>query len=95
MITPRTIQHKDGVLMTKPIDNQSLKIDRIVREKERANLTSISRSQAWKLEQKNLYPKRVHLSGNRSVGWKLSELIEWVANRPRVDSSEISKEEHK
>ncbi len=54
--------------------------DRLIREKERLKLTSISRSQAWVLEQKGLFPKRRKL-GNRSVAWVLSEIVEWIADR--------------
>ncbi|MCG6308702.1 AlpA family transcriptional regulator [Vibrio alginolyticus] len=54
--------------------------DRLVREDERKFITSISRSQAWKLEQRGLFPKRVQL-GTRSVAWRLSELLEWVDTR--------------
>lgn len=60
--------------------------DRLVREDERRLITSTSRSQAWILEQKGLFPKRVRL-GNRSVRWKLSELLEFVESRPRVSSN--------
>ncbi|MBD1564561.1 helix-turn-helix transcriptional regulator [Vibrio sp. S12_S33] len=51
--------------------------DRLVREVERKHITSISRSQAWKLEQQGRFPKRITL-GTRSVCWKLSDLIAWV-----------------
>ncbi|AAN53469.1 MULTISPECIES: AlpA family phage regulatory protein [Shewanella] len=51
--------------------------DRIVRETERKLITSISRSQAFQLERLNRFPKRIKL-GNRSVGWRLSELMQWV-----------------
>jgi prophage regulatory protein len=57
--------------------------DRIVRETDRRYITSISRTQAWKLEKEGKFPKRVRLS-NRSIGWKLSELLEWVNNQPQV-----------
>lgn len=56
--------------------------ERIVREADRRYITSISRTKAWKLEKEGLFPKRLRL-GNRSVGWKLSELLEWVDNQPR------------
>ncbi|EJZ1858289.1 AlpA family phage regulatory protein, partial [Escherichia coli] len=32
--------------------------DRLVREEERQNITSISRSQAWKLEREGKFPPR-------------------------------------
>ena len=54
--------------------------DRLVREDERRLITSISRSQAYLLEQKGLFPARRKL-GNRSVCWKLSELLAWVEGR--------------
>jgi predicted DNA-binding transcriptional regulator AlpA len=57
--------------------------DRIVREAERKALTTISRSQAWVQEQKGLFPKRVKLSQN-SVGWRLSDLLEWIESREAV-----------
>lgn len=56
----------------------SINNDRIVREAERKLITSISRSQAFQLERQNKFPKRIKL-GNRSVGWRLSELQHWVA----------------
>ncbi len=57
--------------------------ERIVREVDRRYITSISRTKAWQLEKEGLFPKRVRLQGSRSVGWKLSELLEWVENQPR------------
>lgn len=51
--------------------------DRIVKETEREKITSISRSQCFQLERKNLFPKRVRLS-THSVGWRLSELLHFV-----------------
>ncbi|MCU8009582.1 MULTISPECIES: AlpA family phage regulatory protein [Shewanella] len=57
--------------------NQSAIQDRIVRESERKLITSISRSQAFQLERLNRFPKRIKL-GSRSVGWRLSELMQWV-----------------
>ena len=56
--------------------------ERIVRETDRRYITSISRTKAWQLEKEGLFPKRIRL-GNRSVGWKLTELLEWVENQPR------------
>ena len=50
--------------------------DRLIREKERKEITSISRSQAWKLEQENRFPKRKSL-GSSSCAWLLSDLLLW------------------
>ncbi|WP_028116419.1 helix-turn-helix transcriptional regulator [Ferrimonas senticii] len=57
-------------------------IDRLVREPERKQITSISRTTAWELERKNLFPKRRKLHANSdAVAWLLSELIDWVQSR--------------
>ncbi|MEL7290623.1 MAG: AlpA family phage regulatory protein [Pseudomonadota bacterium] len=60
------------------------KIDRIIREAERQHLTSISRSHAWVLEQEGKFPKRIKL-GNRSVGWKLSQILAWIEQQGEGD----------
>lgn len=51
--------------------------DRIVREKERREITGIGRTTAWAMEQRGEFPRRVELTGGR-VGWRLSEVQEWV-----------------
>ncbi len=61
----------------------SLTQERIVREAERKQLTTISRTHAWVLEQNGLFPKRIKLSSN-SVGWRLSDLLEWIESREAV-----------
>jgi len=54
--------------------------DRIILEKERKQLTGISRSTAWRLEQKGRFPKRRQVSDGL-VGWLESELVDWIQNR--------------
>ena len=54
--------------------------DRIIRESERQLITSISRSQAYQLEKVDRFPKRIVL-GSRSVGWRLSEIMQWLNDR--------------
>ncbi|HGU2652521.1 TPA: helix-turn-helix transcriptional regulator [Escherichia coli] len=54
--------------------------DRLVREKERKEITSISRSQAWKLEREGNYPLRKTI-GKKSCGWLLSDLLWWIQTR--------------
>lgn len=56
----------------------TLSCDRFVKESERRQITSISRTQAWKLEKEGLFPSRIKLLGSRSVVWKLSDLQKWV-----------------
>lgn len=60
--------------------------DRIIREAERKTITSISRTTAWSLERRGLFPKRRQLyPESNSVGWLLSELNEWVATRQAIN----------
>ncbi len=54
--------------------------DRLVGEKERREITTISRTHCWRLEKKNQHPIRIHL-GPRRIAWKMSELVDWVNNR--------------
>ena len=54
--------------------------DRLVREKERKSITSISRSTAWKLEREGKFPQRKQL-GPKSCGWLLSDLLIWITER--------------
>lgn len=53
---------------------------RLVREKERKEITSISRSQAWTLEREGNYPPRKTI-GKKSCGWLLSDLLWWITKR--------------
>ncbi|MEB7912963.1 MULTISPECIES: helix-turn-helix transcriptional regulator [Citrobacter freundii complex] len=57
-----------------------ISVDRLVREDERRQITSISRSQAWKLEKEGLFPIRKRL-GNSSCAWLLSDLLHWCNQR--------------
>ncbi|HDT4624505.1 TPA: AlpA family phage regulatory protein [Klebsiella oxytoca] len=54
--------------------------DRLVREKERQYITSISRSTAWKLEKAGKFPQRKSF-GAKSCGWLLSDLLYWINER--------------
>ena len=74
--------------ITQPTAEQRLKVlqnygessDRLVREKERQYITSISRSTAWKLEQVGQFPLRKSI-GLKSCGWLLSDLLCWINER--------------
>ena len=54
--------------------------DRIIRAKEVQEMTGLSRTTLWRLEQKDAFPKRVSLGG-QSVGWKLSEVQDWIDDK--------------
>jgi len=66
--------------------SNSSSTDRIVREAERKTITPISRTTAWSLERKGLFPKRRQLyPQSTSVGWLLSELNDWVSSRQAIN----------
>ncbi len=54
--------------------------DRIIRAKEVAKITGLSRTTIWRMEKAGTFPARVSLGGN-SVGWKHSEIQEWLRSR--------------
>ncbi|RHW75776.1 AlpA family phage regulatory protein [Colwellia sp. RSH04] len=51
--------------------------DRLVKDLERKKLTTLSRTQTWKLEKQGLHPQRRQLSTN-SVAWLLSDLLWFI-----------------
>lgn len=53
--------------------------ERIIREAERLATTGIPRTTCWAMEKDGRFPKRVKIGPN-SVGWKLSQILEWMDN---------------
>jgi prophage regulatory protein len=56
---------------------------RIIREAECEKMSGLSRVTRWRLEREGLFPARVQIGPN-SVGWHLSEILEWQENCPRA-----------
>jgi predicted DNA-binding transcriptional regulator AlpA len=76
--------------MTTIIEAAAAAPDRIVREAERKNITGTGRTTWWEMEKRGEAPLRVELVGGR-VGWRLSELLAWVASRqPRAGKPEAA-----
>lgn len=57
--------------------NSSTSSDRFVREAECKQITGLSRTRRWELEQIGKFPKRIKL-GERAVAWRLSDLMNWM-----------------
>ncbi len=67
-------------LPSKPSLSQS---DRIIRTKELEQMVALSRPTIWRYEKAGRFPKRVKL-GESSVGWKLSEVQQWIDQRRQL-----------
>ena len=60
--------------------NISKQVDRIIRANEVHTMTGLSRTTLWRMENKEEFPRRVSLGAN-SVGWRLSEIENWMKER--------------
>ena len=61
--------------------------ERIVRERERREITGLCRTTAYMMERRGEFPRRVLLTGGR-VGWRVSELEAWIrSRRPVVEAA--------
>ncbi|MFB5745069.1 helix-turn-helix transcriptional regulator [Cedecea sp. S5-13] len=52
-------------------------VDRIIREKECRQLTTLANSTRWNLEREGKFPKRVKI-GASAVGYRFSEVQAWI-----------------
>lgn len=65
--------------------------DRLVKDKERKRITTLSRTQTWRQEKAGIHPQRIQLSTN-SVAWLLSDLLHFIYKQvPTNKVSNISK----
>ncbi|ECI6921339.1 AlpA family phage regulatory protein [Salmonella enterica subsp. enterica] len=67
------------------LDAYGFKYDRRIREDECSEITSLSRSTRWKMEQEGRFPPRCHF-GRNSCAWLLSDVLWWVRNPPAVEN---------
>lgn len=59
---------------------------RMVRPAEAAKILSLSVSTLRRLELRGEFPPRIVLGAN-SVGWRLADLLAWMAARPTVQGA--------
>lgn len=57
--------------------------DRLIRLKEVLTLIPLSRSTIYERMAKGTFPQSLNLGGG-VVAWRLSELVDWINNLPRV-----------
>lgn len=55
--------------------------ERLIAEPECRTRTSLSRAQRWRSERDGKFPRRLRL-GQRTVRWRLSEILAWIAELP-------------
>ena len=71
---------------------QSHSLDRVIREGECRKLTGVCRTTRYMMERDGKFPARRQLGG-RSVGWVLSEVMEWVNRQPKATLGSKAKKE--
>lgn len=59
-------------------------MERIIRITEIQEILGVSSSQLWRMEKEDRLPARVKIS-KRAVGWRKSDIEEWIANRPDAE----------
>ncbi|MCL1050813.1 AlpA family phage regulatory protein [Shewanella abyssi] len=62
--------------------------DRFIREPECAHTSTLSRQRRWLLEKEGKFPKRIHI-GDRTVVWRLSEVMAWIDEVSADRNSEV------
>ena len=62
--------------------------DRLVKDQERKKITTLSRSQTWKIERSGSHPQRVKLGA--SVAWLLSDLLWFIYQQTDNNKSNLS-----
>jgi prophage regulatory protein len=62
-------------------------MNKIIREPELLKLVGLSRTTLWRRERAGDFPRRRQLS-SRSVGWVLSEVLQWIDQGPIAEGRE-------
>ncbi|MRR56984.1 MAG: AlpA family phage regulatory protein [Deltaproteobacteria bacterium] len=57
--------------------------DRIIREKEAREITSLSRTSIWRYERDGCFPRRIKL-GRGAIGWRERDIYEWLNTRQQA-----------
>ena len=58
-------------------------VGEVIRSKQLKQLTGLSRATIWRRERAGDFPARIRLTGT-SVGWRRTDIEEWLATRPEV-----------
>jgi prophage regulatory protein len=63
------------------VDRDKEHQERLIAEAECRARSGLSRVQRWRLEREGRFPRRLRL-GTRTVRWRLSEILAWIADLP-------------
>jgi len=63
----------------------------ILRKKDVLKIIGLSAATLWRLQKRGEFPRSVSLTGNRAVGWRESDIIEWMENRPTSNTAPVGK----
>lgn len=80
IFTPPTPEQRRNIL-----EEYGIKFDRRIRESECFEITSLSRSARWHMENEGKFPARCHF-GRNSCAWLLSDVLWWIRNPPSVEN---------
>ncbi len=58
-------------------------VDGFIRPARLAEQLGVSRSTVWRMEKAGVLPPKVAITGGRAVGWRVSEVIEFVNSRKK------------
>jgi len=74
-----------------PLNQTAPIFDRYRRVPWVCDITTLSRTTIWRLEKENKFPKKRKI-GNNSVGWRESEILAWISERPTVSGGSYKME---
>lgn len=63
------------------VSNSENAHNRILDLAELRSRIPLSRTQIWRLERDQKFPRRIRLGANR-IGWRESDIEAWIADRP-------------
>jgi len=65
----------------------------ILRKKDVLKIIGLSAATLWRLQNRGEFPHSVSLTGNRAVGWRERDVIEWLENRPTSNTAPVKQSE--
>ncbi|MCH7498630.1 MAG: AlpA family phage regulatory protein [Nitrospinae bacterium] len=63
----------------------------MLRKKEVLKIIGLSAATLWRLQKAGQFPRSISLTGNRAVGWRESDVVEWMENRPASNNEPVGR----